>query len=83
MNRLVMDYLVVEGYRSAAENFCKESGVEAVDLKAIEQRTTIRNAIQRGDIEEAIEQINDLNSEVSLPFLPSTLLSSLLATDDD
>lgn len=26
MNRLVMNFLLVEGYKDAAENFCRESG---------------------------------------------------------
>lgn len=66
MNRLVMDYLVVEGYKEAAENFAREAGMSAVpDLQSIQNRMMVRNAIQRGDIVEAIEQVNDLNPEVS------------------
>ena len=63
-----MDYLIVEGYTSAASNFSKESGLPSVDLNSIENRMKIRNAIQRGDIVEAIERINDLNPEVSLLY---------------
>lgn len=42
-----------------------------VNLEAIDQRTAIRNAIHRGDIEAAIEQLNDLNSEVCFSFTSS------------
>jgi len=35
-----------------------------VDLEYIELRMRIRNAIQKGDIVEAIERINDLNPEI-------------------
>ena len=38
-----MNYLVVEGYREAAEHFVEESGTEAkVDLNTIEERVAIR-----------------------------------------
>jgi len=65
LNRLVMDYLVVEGYRSAAEEFGKEANLAApVDLDSIERRMNIRDAIYRGDVEDAIEKVNDLNPEI-------------------
>jgi predicted AAA+ superfamily ATPase len=67
LNRLVMDYLVIEGYKDAAEHFARESGlVPQVALDSIEDRTTIRDAIHRGDIEEAIERVNDLDPDVSI-----------------
>ena len=61
-----MDYLVIEGYKSAAEEFSKEAGMESpVDFDSIENRMNIREALQRGDVGEAITQVNDLNPEVS------------------
>lgn len=61
-----MDYLVIEGYKSAAEEFSKEADLLApVDFQSIEDRTNIREALQRGDIDEAIVRVNDLNPEVS------------------
>ena len=69
-----MDYLVIEGFKSAAEEFSRESGISSsVDLDSIESRMTIREALQRGDVSEAIARVNDLNPEVStcLPlFVP-------------
>ncbi|KAG8856578.1 hypothetical protein FRB96_006338 [Tulasnella sp. 330] len=60
-----MDYLVVEGYKSAAEEFSRETGIpSAVELATIESRMCIREAVQRGDVEEAIERVNDLNPEI-------------------
>ena len=64
LNRLLMDYLVVEGYTEAADCFARESGQPAVDLQSIEHRMAIRAAVQRGDVENAIERVNDLNPEV-------------------
>jgi hypothetical protein len=70
LNRLVMDYLVLEGYQAAAEEFSKEANVSPpVDFSSIETRMTIREAVQRGDVEEAIELVNDLNPEVRNTFL--------------
>jgi len=62
-----MDYLVIEGYKSAAEEFSLESGVQpAVDFASIESRRNIREALNRGDVQEAITRVNDLNPEVNL-----------------
>lgn len=61
-----MDYLVIEGYKSAAEEFSKETGLEhSVDLSTIETRMHIREAVQRGDVEQAIELVNDIDPTVS------------------
>ncbi|TPX30342.1 hypothetical protein SmJEL517_g06079 [Synchytrium microbalum] len=65
LNRLVMNYLVIEGYKDAAEKFATESGLPpTVDLAHIEDRMNIRNAVQSGNIEEAIERVNDLDPEI-------------------
>lgn len=60
-----MDYLVIEGYKSAAEEFCQEANLTPpVDFDSIESRMDIRDALQRGDVEDAIARVNDLNPEV-------------------
>ena len=65
LNRLIMDYLVIEGYKSAAEEFSQEANLAPpVDFESIESRMDIREALQRGDVEEAITRVNDLNPEV-------------------
>lgn len=65
LNKLVMNYLVIEGYKDAAERFAVESGLPpTVDLANIEERMNIRNAVQSGDIEEAIERVNDLDPDI-------------------
>jgi hypothetical protein len=71
-----MDYLVIEGYKSAAEEFSDEANVPPpVDFESIESRMVIREALQRGDIEEAISRMNDLNPEVGQVFLFRGILS--------
>lgn len=65
LNRLVMDYLVIEGYKDSAQNFARESGLApTIDLESIEYRMGIKKAIQRGDVDEAISKVNDLNPEI-------------------
>ncbi|KAJ7092640.1 lish motif-containing protein [Mycena epipterygia] len=65
LNRLIMDYLVIEGYKSAAEEFCQEAQLTPpVDFESIESRMDIRDALQRGDVEDAITRVNDLNPEI-------------------
>ena len=61
-----MDYLVIEGFKSAAEEFSQEANITPpVDFESIESRMNIREALQRGDVENAIALVNDLNPEVS------------------
>ena len=51
MNRLVMEYLIVEGHKEAAESFMEESGTAAgVDLESVGERMAIRNAVESGDV---------------------------------
>ena len=70
LNRLIMDYLVIEGYKSAAEEFSQEANLTPpVDFESIESRMRIREALQRGDVEDAIMRVNDLNPEVGSTFL--------------
>lgn len=69
----MLDYLVVQGHKNAAEQFCREMQTSpdghalTPDFHAIQSRTDVRNLIQRGQIEQAIERINDLNPQVSRP----------------
>ncbi|CAO3641346.1 unnamed protein product [Cunninghamella blakesleeana] len=65
LNQLIMNYLVIEGYVEAAEQFSLESGLSpCVDLQSIQDRREIRHAIQTGDIDAAIDLVNDLNPEI-------------------
>ncbi|KZS96121.1 hypothetical protein SISNIDRAFT_407865 [Sistotremastrum niveocremeum HHB9708] len=62
-----MEYLVIEGYKSAAEEFSQEADLQdtpPIDFDAIESRLSIKDAVQRGDLREAIEKVNDLNPEI-------------------
>lgn len=56
MNRLVMNYLVHEGHKEAAESFQAESGTApGIDLESISDRRAIRSAVEAGDVRSAIQ----------------------------
>ena len=55
-----------KGYVEAADTFCKESGTQpGVDLNAITDRMEIRKAVQSGNVDFAVERVNDLSPEVT------------------
>ncbi|RWW32259.1 hypothetical protein GW17_00003074 [Ensete ventricosum] len=65
MNKLVMNFLVTEGYVDAAEKFWIESGTRPdIDLATITDRMAVKKALQSGNVEDAIEKVNDLNPTV-------------------
>lgn len=60
-----MNYLVIEGYKEAAERFAKEASLSpSTELSSIEDRMRIRSAIQAGRLEEALDRINDLAGDL-------------------
>ncbi|EFJ43540.1 hypothetical protein VOLCADRAFT_65822 [Volvox carteri f. nagariensis] len=65
MNKLIMNFLVTEGYVEAARMFAKESGTApGVNLDAITDRMEVRRALQSGDVEAAVARVNDLDPEI-------------------
>jgi len=65
MNHLIMNYLVTEGFKEAAEKFKVESGVgPTVELDTLDERIKIRDAVQNGQIEGAISLVNSLHPEL-------------------
>lgn len=65
MNRLVMDYLVIEGHKEAAECFQAESGTSAgLDLDTIVTRREIRSSVEGGDVKTALVRAYTLSPEL-------------------
>ena len=72
INKLIMDYLVVEGFKEAAEKFKVEAGLEIKRIicsqqkddnlndlsSSLNQRIEIREAIEDGKIKNALLMIN-------------------------
>lgn len=62
-------YAYAQGYVEAARIFEEESGTRpGVELSSITDRMQIRQAVQSGDVEAAIDRVNDLNPEVRLEY---------------
>lgn len=65
INYLVMDYLVTNGYPAAAKRFAVEANLQPkADIESIQERVEIRSAIHSGDIQTAVEKINELSPQV-------------------
>ena len=65
INALILDYLTMEGYPNAAANFSKEANLAPhQETPSIIARQEIQNCIHSGNIQTAIETLNDFDPEV-------------------
>lgn len=65
INALILDYLTLAGYPNAAKKFSAEANLPPQqDDLTIERRQQIQSAIHRGDIAEAISDLNEMDPEV-------------------
>jgi len=65
INNLVMNYLVTEGFKEAAERFAEEAGVSGgLELNRMDERIRIREAIQEGRTRQAMEMTTSLHPEL-------------------
>jgi len=65
LKHLVMNYLVVEGYKGTVEKFVEESGISPdVEMDHLSERMAARAAVQNGNIQEAIERANELDPKI-------------------
>lgn len=62
--------MVIEGFKEAAEEFIHESGLEefeevkSLDLDSIDYRLKVRQAIQSGEIDSAVRELNNFDPEI-------------------
>merc|ERR1712241_1077497 len=65
MNELIMNYLVTEGFKEAAEKFKDEAGIKRnVELSGMDSRIKIRDAIQAGRVAEATAMVHQMYPEL-------------------
>ena len=74
LNLLIMDYLIAEGFKEAAERFKTEANIDSDKInqlvtshetsEQIDQRIAVRIAIENGRIREAMKLINDYYPEL-------------------
>ncbi len=59
---------ILQGYVEAADTFARESGTPpGLDLSAITDRMEIRKAVQSGNVDFAVDRVNELSPEVRIP----------------
>ena len=69
LNSLVMNYLLMEGYKDAADAFSRESNTPPnVSRSYLEERVQICMAVRNGDIVEALRLLNALDSGIMESF---------------
>uniref|UniRef100_A0A7S3REB3 CTLH domain-containing protein n=1 Tax=Emiliania huxleyi TaxID=2903 RepID=A0A7S3REB3_EMIHU len=61
VNALVLDWLVNQGHHDAAAAFVRESGTPAGDLDGIAERMSIRQAVEAGRMQAALEALEALH----------------------
>jgi len=68
INAIILDYLTMEGYPKAAANFSKEANLQPQqEDSSIRLRQQIQNYIHVGQIQNAINELNELDPDVSCP----------------
>lgn len=76
INALIFDYLTTEGYPSAAAKFSKEANLRPrQEEESLRARRQIQHSIHSGNIQEAVEALNELEPQVSSTPLPFCFLS--------
>jgi hypothetical protein len=71
INALILDYLTIEGYSSAAAKFSKEANLRPQqEEESVKARKKIIDAIHLGSIQDGIDSLNELEPLVSNHNLP-------------
>jgi hypothetical protein len=66
INALILDYLTTEGYPSAAAKFSKEANLRPQqEEESVKARRQIQHSIHSGNIQEAVDALNELEPQVS------------------
>ena len=62
INNVVMEYLVREGFKQTAQHFEQDTGVDpGIDQSVMDSQIEIRRAIESGNVQTAVESVNDLD----------------------
>ena len=65
MNKIIANYFIIQGYKEALNKFINETGIKVeYDENLLNERVIIRNLIMNGKIEEAINEINNINCQI-------------------
>lgn len=65
LNKLVMEYLVKEGFKDAVLAFQSETGMEpGFNMSIMDDQIKIRDAVEAGHIQNAMELVNEVDPEI-------------------
>ena len=65
LSKLVMEYLVKEGFKASVECFQAETGIDpGVNMAIMDDQIKIRQAVEAGDIQTAMELVNEVDPEI-------------------
>lgn len=65
LNKLVMEYLVKEGFKDAVLSFQSETGLEpGLNMSIMDDQIKIREAVEAGCIQKAVELVNEVDPEI-------------------
>eukprot|EP00479_Gromia_sphaerica_P007203 TRINITY_DN2314_c0_g1_i1.p2 TRINITY_DN2314_c0_g1~~TRINITY_DN2314_c0_g1_i1.p2 ORF type:complete len:126 (+),score=17.54 TRINITY_DN2314_c0_g1_i1:151-528(+) len=81
INRVVMDYLVYEGYSEAVQIFSEETGTTyKASMDSVTCRDRVKRSLENGDIAEAIDTLNkfDKNTLETNPKIHFKLQQQML-----
>ena len=65
INKLIMEYLIKEGFKDAVLAFQSETGMEpGVNMTIMDDQIKIREAVETGRIQDAVELVNEVDPEI-------------------
>ena len=65
LNSVIMEFIVKEGFKDAAVEFQRETGIDpGLDENVMDQQIRIRKAVEAGNIQMAVEAVNQLDPEI-------------------
>ncbi len=65
LDKLVMEYLVKEGFKASVQAFQTETGIDpGVNMAIMDDQIKIREAVEAGNIQTAMELVNDVDPEI-------------------
>ena len=65
LNKAVMEYLVKEGFKEAALEFQRETGIApGLDMAVMDQQILIRKSVEEGRVAAAVETVNELDPDI-------------------
>ncbi|EYU24341.1 hypothetical protein ABFS82_03G010000 [Erythranthe guttata] len=60
MNRIIMNFMVTEGYKDAVTSFELESGTEQICIQMMDLRLAVKESISIGSLAKTVELLNEI-----------------------